>query len=653
MLGLVLLPVFKRVIDMQRATCVQYRLVVRDLNTLQILHLYTCLDQIQHVEWSSDSLFILCALYKRGLVQASHVWSLEQPDWHCKIDEGSAGLVSSRWSPDGRHILNTTEFHVSVNALHLPCTSAFLLENGSRLNLGRTSCPEECFLKQTTNTYSNKFGYQCAGSYINGTGGCKLENDWKAGLTLELFKKDFFMRKNLTRSCGGAASHVCFLCLPPPPPLTQVQYSISFDHWDTPAQFIPSQLARPAERDRTAEMITQEGRADLSLNGPMGMGLALGLGGGNTLLLFTGLASPCARAVLSRRAQSTRQKRVPKQDFQVILVTVWSLCTKSVSYIKYPKACQQGIDFTKDGRYMALAERRDCKDYVSVFVCRDWQLLRHFETETQDLAGLEWAPNGCVLAVLDSCLEYKVLLYSLDGRLLSTYSAYEWSLGIKSVVWSHSSQFLAIGSYDEKVRILNHITWKKITEFEHPAAISNSKVVVYKEVEKHTVVGNEDLSFHHTLSMGNSLFSTQSKYEICPLPVQIPVVKPDPDRANPKIGIACMAFSSDNRYLATKNDSMPNNVWIWDMQKLRLFVVLQQVAAVRGFQWDPRRPRLAVCTGSSKVFLWSPAGCVSVQVPVEGNFQVLALSWHSSGNSLVLLSKEHLCLCYMEEQEES
>lgn len=25
---------------------------------------------------------------------------------------------------------------------------------------------------------------------------------------------------------------------------------------------------------------------------------------------------------------------------------------------------------------MALAERRDCKDYVSVFVCSDWQLLR-------------------------------------------------------------------------------------------------------------------------------------------------------------------------------------------------------------------------------------------------------------------------------------
>lgn len=44
-----------------------------------------------------------------------------------------------------------------------------------------------------------------------------------------------------------------------------------------------------------------------------------------------------------------------------------------------------------------------------------------------------------------------MLLYSLDGRLLSAYCAYEWSLGIKSVAWSPSSQFLAVGSYDGKV----------------------------------------------------------------------------------------------------------------------------------------------------------------------------------------------------------
>jgi len=48
-----------------------------------------------------------------------------------------------------------------------------------------------------------------------------------------------------------------------------------------------------------------------------------------------------------------------------------------------------------------------------------------------------------------------VLLYSLDGRCQATYSAYEMALGVKSVSWSSTSQFLAVGSYDEKVRYLH------------------------------------------------------------------------------------------------------------------------------------------------------------------------------------------------------
>jgi len=58
----------------------------------------------------------VCSCTVGLLSSVTEVWSLEQPDWHCKIDEGSAGLVASCWSPDGRHILNTTEFHVSVKS---------------------------------------------------------------------------------------------------------------------------------------------------------------------------------------------------------------------------------------------------------------------------------------------------------------------------------------------------------------------------------------------------------------------------------------------------------------------------------------------------------------------------------------------------------
>ncbi|XP_010773186.1 WD repeat-containing protein WRAP73 [Notothenia coriiceps] len=393
------------------ATCVQYRLVVRDVGTLQILQLYTCLDQISHMDWSSDSLFILCAMYKRGLVQ---VWSLEQPDWHCKIDEGSIGLVSSRWSPDGRHILNTTEFHVSV----------------------------------------------------------KLVRAWVRA----------FM-----------PTEVClYICL---------------------SGFNCCWLAR---------------KGDLKI----------------------------------ARHQSLKY--------------LWNMGAMCMSPSNVFKANSSPPD-----SYPTLPAHS------------------HWET-TPTLPGPESQSQNAVTV---------------------------------------------------KVRILNHITWKKITQFEHPAAINNTKAVVYKEVVKRPAVCSDDLSLHN-ITIGNTLFNTQSKYEICPTPVQLPVVKPDPDRANPKIGVSTLAFSSDSRYLATKNDNMASVVWVWDVQKMSLVAVLEQTAAVRCFQWDPRRPRLALCTGNTKLYLWSPAGCVSVQVPTEGGFQVQSLKWHCSGDSLILLGKEQLCLCYMDNDQE-
>lgn len=37
---------------------------------------------------------------------------------------------------------------------------------------------------------------------------------------------------------------------------------------------------------------------------------------------------------------------------------------------------------------------------------------------------------------------------------MSSFEAYEDALGIKSVSWAPSSQFLAVGSYDQTVRMI-------------------------------------------------------------------------------------------------------------------------------------------------------------------------------------------------------
>lgn len=51
------------------------------------------------------------------------MWSIEQPEWTCKIDEGSAGLVSCLWAPDSRHILTTTDFQLRMTLWSLTSKS--------------------------------------------------------------------------------------------------------------------------------------------------------------------------------------------------------------------------------------------------------------------------------------------------------------------------------------------------------------------------------------------------------------------------------------------------------------------------------------------------------------------------------------------------
>jgi WD40 repeat protein len=224
-----------------------------------------------------------------------------------------------------------------------------------------------------------------------------------------------------------------------------------------------------------------------------------------------------------------------------IRMTIWSLIDRSTTYINYPKYSDKGVSFTSNGYFMALAERKESKDYIGIYYVGDWTLVSHFAVDSYDLQDICWTKDNTAIIVWDSMLECKFFIYSPTGNLISQHEAYQLNLGIKGLNMSPNGHYLTVGYYDQAVRIFNHITWKLIIDFMHPTSLNDSNNInIFREEEV------EEVSYAGDLKKS-------TKYVDIKAPIKFNVIKPSIDKHNPSIGISEMKWSFDSNFLATRN----------------------------------------------------------------------------------------------------
>nr|XP_053646262.1 WD repeat-containing protein WRAP73-like [Cherax quadricarinatus]XP_053646263.1 WD repeat-containing protein WRAP73-like [Cherax quadricarinatus]XP_053646264.1 WD repeat-containing protein WRAP73-like [Cherax quadricarinatus] len=192
---------------------------------------------------------------------------------------------------------------------------------------------------------------------------------------------------------------------------------------------------------------------------------------------------------------------------------------------------------------------------------------------------------------------------------------------------------------------MNHLTWRIIADFPHESTINSENCIIYKEVEKPLTGYPATLASVQGLPL--VLETTYKEEETRPVSLASITVEPG-KQASPHIGIGILLFSKDNRYLASRNDNMPATIWIWSIPKLTLKAILVHVSPVKEFAWDPQQPRLAVCTGNSHVYFWSPFGCLTIAIPGAPTLQIVSLRWHPSGSSLALMGRDQFSICFMD-----
>lgn len=144
----------------------------------------------------------------------------------------------------------------------------------------------------------------------------------------------------------------------------------------------------------------------------------------------------------------------------------------------------------------------------------------------------------------------------------------------------------------------------------------------------------------------------ESKYSIYNGTLQIAPIKPDLDRANPRLGVSTVEFSSSGRYLSTIIDTMPNLLFIFDFQPtFHLACVLIQLQPIRSAKWEPSRDNLAVCTHNSRLYLWSPQGASCINLPDESSkHNIDEIKWNpsSSASSLALIGQDSMCIGFID-----
>ena len=181
-------------------------------------------------------------------------------------------------------------------------------------------------------------------------------------------------------------------------------------------------------------------------------------------------------------------------------VSVWSLTDEENSllgYISNPKNYSRGISFSPNGQFLAVAERENGKDSITIIRLDDWSAICNFQISTIDVSDLKWSPNSLYLCISDSILEYKVQIYSLNGKLIQEYSpSNENLLGVKKIVWEPKGSFIAIGSYDSKIRLMKNKTWKIISEFNHKQDI-NQKCFIFQEGKENFKIQCKKYKFNH------------------------------------------------------------------------------------------------------------------------------------------------------------
>ena len=338
-------------------------------------------------------------------------------------------------------------------------------------------------------------------------------------------------------------------------------------------------------------------------------------------------------------------------EFNVKL-TIWSLIEKRTRYIKFPKA-RECVKFSEDGQFLAVVERRNGRDCVSLFSCEDWNVYHHFEVDFHNTAtgcaGMRWSPKSNAICLFSDHLDYECHVYSIpSGQRLMIYNAdrNSFGIGVRSVTWSPCGKLLAIGGGDSKLRLFNSINWSLIVELNvshHFTHQDNALIYEEKEISLNEIDVDVKIAKEWTSKRIETQYLSIDKR-----PLQLASTKVEKNGTN-IYGINEMKFSPNGLYLSLTNDSVPTAVFVFDIINLRIDTVLAHRHQVVKCEWGPGKDKsqlIILTQDDGMLHAYTPHGVACLGLPsINKEYEAHEMLWNPKGKALALVGKNSVVCC--------
>ncbi len=265
-------------------------------------------------------------------------------------------------------------------------------------------------------------------------------------------------------------------------------------------------------------------------------------------------------------------------------VTIWNLHTTRSIDIKDPKYPSKGHTYRPGSRHFTLLSRPGPQDVLTLHALNSYAVIWSTIVPTMDAQGLVWSPDGQFIALWDTpSVGCRVHIYTASGDLYRVYNGSsndatnsDIELGVRSLAWSPTSDYLVIGCYDCRVRLLSTKTFSPLMYLDHTTPIH--------------LPSHPDSKSSTPLRVWREDFSGPSNrhYTAITQPISPPTTPhPSSSESFKETGISLLTFSPSGSLLATRLDTLPTTAWIWDIHRSIPAAVLIHHAPIKYLSWHP------------------------------------------------------------------